>query len=131
MSCTCALQTFRRSFQSCAPSYRRRDVLQASSSTKEGTTPFGLTQAMFSRPMVACTRESYSLYEFATRPYFHRYTQDAIDLCDALSSFSSHGKATLHEISRVMGLPGKPKGFDGSEVERYFRGRSLTTARPT
>jgi len=20
-----------------------------------------------------------------------------------------------------MGLPGKPKGFDGSEVERYFR----------
>ena len=28
---------------------------------------------------------------------------------------------TLHEISRVMGLPGKPKGFDGSEVGRYFR----------
>src|SRR6266516_3192416 len=22
---------------------------------------------------------------------------------------------------RVMGLPGKPKGFDGAEVERYFR----------
>jgi hypothetical protein len=31
------------------------------------------------------------------------------------------GKATLHEISRVMGLLGKPKGFDGGEVERYFR----------
>src|ERR1700741_164921 len=46
---------------------------------------------------------------------------DAIDLCDALSSFSSQGKATLHEISRVMGLPGKPKGFDGGEVELYFR----------
>ncbi len=44
------------------------------------------------------------------RPYFHRYTEDAIDLCDALSSFSSQGKATLHEISRVMGLPGKAKG---------------------
>jgi hypothetical protein len=55
------------------------------------------------------------------RPYFHRYTEDAIDLCDALSSFSPQGKATLHEISRVMGLPGKPKGFDGGEVERYFR----------
>jgi len=26
----------------------------------------------------------------------------------------------LHEISRVMGLPGKPKGIDGAEVERYF-----------
>jgi 3'-5' exonuclease len=36
------------------------------------------------------------------------------------SSFSSQGKATLHEISRVMGLPGKPKGFDGGEVERHF-----------
>jgi hypothetical protein len=29
---------------------------------------------------------------------------DAIDLCDALSSFSSQGKTTLHEISRIMGL---------------------------
>jgi 3'-5' exonuclease len=55
------------------------------------------------------------------RPYFHRYTEDAIDLCDALSSFSPNAKATLHEISRVMGLPGKPKGIDGGEVERYFR----------
>ncbi|MGE5778794.1 MAG: ribonuclease H-like domain-containing protein, partial [Hyphomicrobiales bacterium] len=54
-------------------------------------------------------------------PYFHRYTEDAIDLCDVLSSFSPQGKATLHEISRVMGLPGKSKGFDGGEVERYFR----------
>jgi 3'-5' exonuclease len=41
--------------------------------------------------------------------------------CDALSSFSSQAKATLHEISKVMGLPGKPTGFDGSEVERYFK----------
>ena len=57
----------------------------------------------------------------SARPYFHRYTEDAIDLCDVLSSFSPQGKATLHEISRVMGLPGKPKGFDGGEVERYFR----------
>src|SRR5215471_21216295 len=43
----------------------------------------------------------------SARPYFHRYTEDAIDLCDVFSSFSPHGKATLHEISRVMGLPGK------------------------
>jgi predicted PolB exonuclease-like 3'-5' exonuclease len=57
----------------------------------------------------------------SVRPYFHRYTEDAVDLCDVFSSFSSQGKATLHEISRVMGLPGKPKGFDGSEVERYYR----------
>ena len=55
------------------------------------------------------------------RPYFHRYSEDAIDLCDVFSSFSPQGKATLHEISRIMGLPGKPKGFDGGEVERYYR----------
>ena len=54
------------------------------------------------------------------RPYFNRYTEDAIDLCDVLSSFSPQGKATLHEISRVMDLPGKPKGFDGGRVERRF-----------
>jgi predicted PolB exonuclease-like 3'-5' exonuclease len=44
----------------------------------------------------------------AARPYFHRYTDDAIDLCDVLSSFSPQGKATLHELCRVIGLPGKP-----------------------
>jgi 3'-5' exonuclease len=38
------------------------------------------------------------------RSYFHRYTEDAIDLCDVFSSFSPQGKANL---------PGKPKGFDG------------------
>lgn len=56
----------------------------------------------------------------SARSYFNRYTEDAIDLCDVLSSFSPQGKATLHEISRIMGLPGKPKGIDGAEVERYF-----------
>src|SRR6516165_8720864 len=57
----------------------------------------------------------------ASRPYFNRYTEDAIDLCDVLSSFSSQGKATLHELCRVMGLPGKPDGISGSEVEKYYR----------
>ena len=56
----------------------------------------------------------------SARPYFNRYTEDAIDLCDALSSFSPKGKPTLHELSRIMGLPGKPKGFDGGEVERHY-----------
>ena len=53
--------------------------------------------------------------------YFNRYSEDAVDLCDVLSSFSSQGKATLHEMSRVMGLPGKPSGIHGGEVERYYR----------
>jgi predicted PolB exonuclease-like 3'-5' exonuclease len=57
----------------------------------------------------------------AARPCFNRYTEDAVDLCDVLSSFSSQGKATLHELCRVMGLPGKPDGISGAEVEKYYR----------
>jgi predicted PolB exonuclease-like 3'-5' exonuclease len=38
-----------------------------------------------------------------------------------LSSFSSQAKATLHELCRVMGLPGKPEGMTGAEVEKYYR----------
>jgi predicted PolB exonuclease-like 3'-5' exonuclease len=41
----------------------------------------------------------------SSRPYFNRYTEDAVDLCDVLSSFNSQGKVTLHELCRVMGLP--------------------------
>src|ERR1019366_7816637 len=55
------------------------------------------------------------------RPYFNRYTEDALDLCDALSSFSPTAKATLDEICRVMGLPGKPAGIAGDQVHHYFR----------
>lgn len=57
----------------------------------------------------------------SARPYFNRYSDDALDLCDVLSSYSSQGKATLDEICKVMGLPGKPEGIDGSEVHRYVR----------
>jgi 3'-5' exonuclease len=48
------------------------------------------------------------------------YTDDAIDLCDVLSSFSSQAKATLHELCRIMGLPGKPNGMSGAAVEKYY-----------
>jgi len=57
----------------------------------------------------------------SARPYFNRYTDDAMDLCDVLASFSPQAKATLHEISRVMGLPGKPDDIAGGDVERYFK----------
>jgi hypothetical protein len=56
----------------------------------------------------------------AARLYFNRYTEDAVDLCDILSSFAPHTKASLNELSKIMGLPGKPEGIDGNEVERYF-----------
>jgi predicted PolB exonuclease-like 3'-5' exonuclease len=57
----------------------------------------------------------------AARPYFHRYTEDAVDLCDVLASFGSQARARLHELCRVMGLPGKPNGITGAEVEKYYR----------
>ncbi len=57
----------------------------------------------------------------SARPYFNRYTEDAIDLCDVLFSFNSQGKASLHEVCRVMGLPGKPDGIRGEDIDRYHR----------
>jgi 3'-5' exonuclease len=51
------------------------------------------------------------------RPYFHRYTDDALDLCDALGSYASGAKVKLDEISKILGLKGKPDGVDGSRVE--------------
>jgi 3'-5' exonuclease len=55
----------------------------------------------------------------SSRPYFNRYTEDAVDLCDVLSSFSPQGKPTLHELCRVM-VPGKPDGINGAEVEKFY-----------
>ena len=56
----------------------------------------------------------------SARPYFNRYTEDALDLCDVLSSFAPHTKASLNELSKIMGMPGKPDNIDGTEVEKYF-----------
>jgi len=53
------------------------------------------------------------------RGYFKRYSDDAIDLCDVLSSFNAQGKCKLDELCRVLGLPGKPDGVDGSKVAEY------------
>ncbi len=56
----------------------------------------------------------------AVRPYLNRYTEDAVDLCDILSAFAPHSKASLNEFSKIMGMPGKREGIDGAEVEPYF-----------
>jgi predicted PolB exonuclease-like 3'-5' exonuclease len=55
----------------------------------------------------------------SARPYFYRYSDDAIDLCDVLSSFAPQAKGTLNELSRVMGMSGKPDGMHGSQVAQY------------
>jgi 3'-5' exonuclease len=51
------------------------------------------------------------------RPYFHRYTDDALDLCDVLGSYVPGGKVKLDEVSKILGLTGKPEEVDGSRVE--------------
>jgi 3'-5' exonuclease len=51
------------------------------------------------------------------RQYFHRYTEDALDLCDVFGSYTPGAKIKLDEICKIIGLPGKPSGMDGSEVE--------------
>jgi 3'-5' exonuclease len=41
------------------------------------------------------------------RDYIHRYTDDALDLCDILGSY----------VPKILGLARKPQGVDGSQVE--------------
>jgi predicted PolB exonuclease-like 3'-5' exonuclease len=56
----------------------------------------------------------------AARRYFDRAADDTIDLCDLLSAQERHARVSLDELSRVLGLPGKPAGVDGGAVEGLF-----------
>ena len=57
----------------------------------------------------------------AARRYFDRAAADSIDLCDLLSAQERHARASLDDLSRVLGLDGKPDGVDGAAVEEMFR----------
>jgi 3'-5' exonuclease len=50
------------------------------------------------------------------RPYFSRYTDDALDLCDVLSSYDARSRVSLDGLSRFLGLAGKPAGVSGAQV---------------
>jgi predicted PolB exonuclease-like 3'-5' exonuclease len=50
------------------------------------------------------------------RPYFNRYTDDALDLCDVLASYDPRSRMSLDGLSRFLGLAGKPEGVNGSQV---------------
>ena len=64
------------------------------------------------------------------RQYFHRYTEDAIDLCDVLGSYVPGVKVKLDEVTKILGLPGKPEGIDGSRVEEMvLAGQIVEVAR--
>jgi predicted PolB exonuclease-like 3'-5' exonuclease len=47
----------------------------------------------------------------------YRYGEDALDLCDVLGSYVPGAKVKLDEVSKILGLTGKPEGVDGSRVE--------------
>jgi predicted PolB exonuclease-like 3'-5' exonuclease len=57
----------------------------------------------------------------ACRSYFHRYSDDALDLCDVLSCYDPRGKVGLNDLCCAMGITGKPDGMDGSSVDEYCR----------
>jgi predicted PolB exonuclease-like 3'-5' exonuclease len=59
------------------------------------------------------------------RPYFRRYADDALDLCDVLGSYVPGSKVKLDEMSKILGLAGKPKGMDGSGVEELVLGGQI------
>ena len=54
--------------------------------------------------------------DLSARPYFRRYDDSAVDLCDLLSSFDGRSKMSLDDLCKVLGLPGKPERIDGSKV---------------
>lgn len=62
-----------------------------------------------------------------SRPYFKRYDQAHVDLCDELASFQSNAKAPLDDLCKMMGLPGKPQGIDGSKVWEQVRAGNIQT----
>lgn len=49
-------------------------------------------------------------------PYFHRYGEASVDLCDVLASYDGRGKVSLDVLCRTWGIPGKPDTIDGSQV---------------
>jgi 3'-5' exonuclease len=60
------------------------------------------------------------------RRYWYRYSDDCLDLCDALSCYSAGGKVGLDDLCRALRFPGKPDGMSGSDVDRYVQERRLT-----
>jgi 3'-5' exonuclease len=48
--------------------------------------------------------------------YFKRYSTSHVDLCDQLANFDRRAMVGLDDLCKMMGLPGKPHGIDGSKV---------------
>ncbi|WP_232631053.1 3'-5' exonuclease [Methylobacterium sp. Leaf118] len=58
------------------------------------------------------------------RPYYRRYDEAGLDLCDVLANHDARGRIGLDALCRAMGLQGKPEGLDGGGVaELVAQGR--------
>ncbi|WP_187272496.1 3'-5' exonuclease [Methylobacterium sp. WL9] len=53
------------------------------------------------------------------RPYFRRYDEAALDLCDHLGNYDARGKIGLDALCRALDLPGKQIGVDGASVAGF------------
>lgn len=50
------------------------------------------------------------------RPYYRRYDEASLDLCDVLANYDARARIGLDALCRAMSLPGKPDGMDGKGV---------------
>ncbi|MCW2275308.1 putative PolB exonuclease-like 3'-5' exonuclease [Rhodoblastus acidophilus] len=48
--------------------------------------------------------------------YFHRFSENHIDLCDDFASFNNRNRVKLDEICRILGVEGKVAGMNGARV---------------
>ncbi|MCJ2118399.1 3'-5' exonuclease [Methylobacterium sp. J-001] len=53
------------------------------------------------------------------RPYYRRYDESALDLCDLLGNFDARAKVGLDVLCRALNLPGKPESIDGGRVADF------------
>jgi predicted PolB exonuclease-like 3'-5' exonuclease len=62
--------------------------------------------------------------------YRYRYTQEGhLDLADFLSDHGATRMTSLHGAARLIGLPGKEDGIDGSQVEGLYRAGQIEVLR--
>jgi 3'-5' exonuclease len=57
------------------------------------------------------------------RQYFHRYTEDALDLCDVLGSYVPGGKVKLDEVSVARSPPNSLPGVKGKFASSWRTAR--------
>jgi len=67
---------------------------------------------------------------FHDRDYRYRYSADGhIDLCDFLSDHGAARPTSLDGAARLVGLPGKGGGVDGSQVEGLYHAGQIEALR--